>query len=77
MSLATLSGSTKKKQVINKKEELLVYGYIRMVGIKDKIIPSSIINLCLHFYHSKTKIIFIKQNSPPIIILNELDIDKN
>ena len=33
----------------------LVYGYIRVIKIKNKIIPLSIIQLCIKFYESNNK----------------------
>ena len=78
MSLSTLSSN---KLQINPRTICLVYGYIRMIDIKDKIVPSSIMNLCVIFYYSKSRIIYIKQNqsysSDPSPKISIADIDAN
>ena len=37
----------------------LLFGYVREINIKNQIIPSSIILLCIKFYHSSFRIIYI------------------
>ena len=65
----------------DKSTNLLVSGYIRNMQqiINDQIIPLSIIELCIKFYLSIFKIIFIKQDSAyssvklPEIYISEKD----
>eukprot|EP01084_Bolivina_argentea_P166427 288921_1 len=62
--------------------ECLVYGYIRIISIKNKIIPSSIIDLCLTFYSATLKVICVEDNGgyssiPPQISITELDTTTN
>ena len=76
MSFSTLS-STKFGSDI--RIELVVCGYIRIIGIVKQIIPSSIINLCIKFYYSKSRIIFIKppQHQQPLPTINVYEVDTN
>ena len=84
MSFSTLSTDWFDKN-LNKKTEYLVYGYIRMIGsvIKDKIIPLSIMKICVIFYYyPKSTIIYIKHNpwpsrTKPTIRVAQLDKNKN
>ena len=60
--------------------EYLVFGFIRFIKISNKIIPSSIIKLCIKFYYSSLRIICIKQvnqiNQLPEIFISQFDINK-
>ena len=48
---------------IDKRIEYVVFGYIRIIQISiDQIIPLSIIELCIKFYLSTSKIIFIQSS---------------
>ena len=53
----------------------LVYGYIRILEIEQHRIPSSIINLCVKFYHTILKLICLQKTNqkPPIINIADLD----
>ena len=61
-------------QNADKRTEYLVFGYIRAIEIQNQIIPSSIINLCMKFYHMLLKIICLQNhsNKPPIINIADL-----
>eukprot|EP01084_Bolivina_argentea_P208054 354851_1 len=52
----------------------LVSGYIRLLNIVDQIIPSSITELCVQFYHSTVRILCLKHKKN--ITLADLDTDK-
>ena len=76
MSLLTLSSNKK----INLRIEFLVYGYIRLIKVKNNIIPDSIINLCLTFYYTQSTVFCIKEisrNKAPEIGALDLDTKEN
>ena len=67
------------KKKMDKSTDFLVYGYVRCIQT-DQIIPLSIINICIIFYTSILRIIYIENNRsgiPPTIIIAELDENKN
>ena len=43
--------------------EYLVFGFIRNIKIKNQIIPSSIIELCIEFYFHNITILYIQQST--------------
>ena len=45
---------------MDRNTEYLVFGFIRSIGIKDQIIPSSIIKLCIEFYFYNITIIYME-----------------
>ena len=61
-------------QTVDNRTECLVYGFIRMIDVKDQIIPSSIINLCIEFYYTILTIICLKGiwTKVPTINITEL-----
>ena len=74
MSQSTLLPS-KLKINVDIKTEYLVHGYIRYLKIIDQIIPSSIIQICIAFYHSTLKIVYYTGNYGvlPLILISEPD----
>ena len=74
--------STKLKPPKDTKTEFLISGYIRNIKIIKQIIPYEVINLCLLFYYSFSKMFLIKgdtndtHNEPRISIV-EIDTKNN
>ena len=61
---------------VDNRTDYLIHGYIHRIEqlINHKIIPLSIIQLCIRFYLSLFKILFIKQHGVlPKIYISELD----
>ena len=69
-----MSLSQRLKKNVDSRSEYLVFGYIRTIKINDRIIPSSIICLCIQFYFSSPKIILVNVYSQITdITIGELD----
>ena len=65
---------------VDTKTKYLIYGFVRIIDIKDQIIPSSILDLCINFYYLKFKFIYIEHKYdtvPPIMSVVDLDGNKN
>eukprot|EP01084_Bolivina_argentea_P271520 462061_1 len=64
-----------KGNQIDIRTQYLLYGYIRKMQMKiaQKIIPTSLINLCISFYYANQRILFIeKMNNQVLIKIAEL-----
>ena len=72
-----------KFKKVNEKISHLIFGYVRSMEIKNRIIPTSIIDLLILFYHSNTpKIASIVRSysydtQPPQICIAELSVNKS
>ena len=78
--IANNNNKENKFKKVNIKTIYLICGFIRMLKIKNRIIPSSIIDLLIKFYNSKFQIIYIapeSRNEPPTVCLFESETHTN
>ena len=74
--MSTKAVQNKFSNNIDKNTQYLIFGYVREIGIKNQLIPSTVIALCTKFYISKSRIFYIKKtgyNAEMVINIADLD----
>ena len=61
--MSTKAVQNKFSNNIDKNTQYLIFGYVREIGIKNQLIPSTVIALCIEFYISKSIIFYIDKIS--------------